>query len=117
MAPILEEMKENLIRARLSRSPEGVVEIPSYVDDINRVICDWEGAKDMTRVGEKVAGIIEEVAEKWGLPLERKKREILVLRKSWRKRRREEKHAKWLGVICDEFLSFDRYWKSRVEKA
>ena len=71
----------------------------------------------MTRVGEKTAGIIEEVAERWGLSLERKKREILVLKKGRRKRRREEEHAKWLGVICDESLSFDRYWKSRVEKA
>ena len=94
MAPILEEMERDLVRARLSKSPEGVVEIPSYMDDINRVICDWEGSKDMARIGEKMAGIIEEVAERWGLPLERKKREILVLRKSRRKRRREEEHAK-----------------------
>ena len=71
----------------------------------------------MARVGERTAGIIEEVAERWRLPLERKKREILVLRKSRRKRRREEEHAKWLGVICDESVSFDRHWKSRVEKA
>ena len=94
MSPILEEMEERLIRARLSGSLEGMVEIPSYVDDINRVICNWEGAKDMQRVGEKAAGIIEEVAEKWALPLERKKREILVLRNSRRKRRREEEHTK-----------------------
>ena len=117
MAPILEEMEEKLRQARLSESPEGVVEIPSYVDDINGVICDWEGSKDMARVGEKTAGIIEKEAEKWELPLERKKREILVLRKSRRKRRREEEHARWLGVICDESLSFDRHWKSRVKKA
>ena len=71
MAPILEEMEGNLTRARLSESPEGVVEIPSYVDDINGVICDWEGSKDMARVREKTAGIIEEVAERWGLPLEK----------------------------------------------
>ena len=117
MAPILEEMEENLMRARLSESPEGVVEIPSYVDDINRVICYWEGSKDMARVGEKTAGIIKEVAERWGLLMERKKREILVLRKSRRKRRREEEQVKWLGVICDESLSFNRHWKSRVDKA
>ena len=117
MAPILEEMEKNLIQARLSESPEGVVEIPSYVDDINGVICDWEGSKDMARVRERTAWIIEEVAERWRLPLERKKREILVLRKRRRKRKREEEHAKWLGVICDESLSFGRHWKSRVEKA
>ena len=40
MALILEKMEENLIRFRFSENPEGVVEIPSYVDDINRVICD-----------------------------------------------------------------------------
>ena len=64
MALILEQMEENLTGARLSESPEGVVEIPSYVDDINGVICDWEGSKDMTRIGEKAAGSIEEVAER-----------------------------------------------------
>ena len=70
------------------------MEIPSYMDDINRVIYDWEGSKDMATVGQKMAEVIEEVAEKWGLPLERKKKEILVLRKRQRKRRREEEHTK-----------------------
>ena len=40
MAPILEEMGEKLIKARLSENPEGVVEISSYMDDINGVICN-----------------------------------------------------------------------------
>ena len=39
-------MEEKLARARLSESPEGVVEIPSYVDDINGVICDWDDGED-----------------------------------------------------------------------
>ena len=71
-----------------------MVEIPSYVDDINGVICDWKGSKDIGRVGEKAAGIIEEMVVKWRLPLEGKKREILVLRKSQRKRRQEKEHAR-----------------------
>ena len=93
------------------------MEIPSYVDDINAVICDWEGVKDMNRVGDKAADVIEGVAKKWGLPLEQNKKEILVLRHSRRRKRREEEYARWLGVICDEILSFDRHWKTRVDKA
>ena len=52
-----------------------------------------------------------------GLQLEKKKREILVLKQTRRRRRREEEHSEWLGIICDESLTFDRHWKSRVEKA
>ena len=48
---------------------------------------------------------MEEFAE-----LEKKKREILVLRHSGRKRRREEEHAKWLRIICDEPLTFGHHW-------
>ena len=92
------------------------MEIPSYVDDINGVICDWEGSLDMKRVGERSADIMEKVAADWNLPLKATKREILVLRHTQRRRRREE-HARWLGVICDESLSFDRHWKARVDKA
>lgn len=44
---------------------QGEFEISSYVDDLNAVICEWKGARDMQRMGEKTAGIIEEVAE-WG---------------------------------------------------
>ena len=51
------------MRARLSENPEGVVEIPTYMDDINGVIYDQEGSKDMARVGEKTTGIIEEHRE------------------------------------------------------
>ena len=59
---------------------------------------------------------MEEVAAGWGLLLD-EKREILVLRQTRRKASREEEHAKWLGFICDESLSFEGHWKARVEKA
>ena len=72
--PILEQMERNLLGAR-----QGEVEIPSYVDDINGVICDWEGSLDMKRVGQRSADIMENVAANWNLPLESTKREILVL--------------------------------------
>ena len=87
------------------------------MDDINAVVCDWEGSKDMKRMGDKVAGIIEAVAQDWDLPLENKKREVLLLRHNRRKRCREGEYAKWLGVVCDEGLTFDRHWKAKVEKA
>ena len=37
------------------------------MDNVNGVICDWEGTRDVKRVGEKAAEIIVEVAEEWGL--------------------------------------------------
>ena len=68
MAPILEEMEEDLTRARLSESLEGVVEIPSYVDDINGVICDWEESKNMVRVGGENSRDYREGGREMGAP-------------------------------------------------
>ena len=40
-----------------------------------------------------------------------------MLRRTRRWRKREEEHARWLGVICDKSLSFDKHCRARVEKA
>ena len=59
-------MERHLAEARGSGG-RGEVEISSYVDDINGVICDWECTSDMKRVGERAAAIMEEVAAEWDL--------------------------------------------------
>ena len=51
-----------LINLEVAGARQMEVEIPSYVDDIIGVICDWEGTLDMKLVGEKAAAIMEEVA-------------------------------------------------------
>ena len=62
-------------------------------------IVDWEGGCDMQRVEVNVKGIVREVAE---LPVEEDKEKVLHLNKSRKKRDRDRKHTKWLGVIFDD---------------
>ena len=55
-----------------------------------------------------------------GLPLEDSKEDKFILRKGGRKKRnrnKERDRVKWLGVILDEDLQFDIYWKGRVAMA
>ena len=37
--------------------------------------------------------------------------------KAAKKGYRQKKWVKWLGIILDDELEFDIYWKSRIEKA
>ena len=111
MAPILKEMEKKLKAALLIFD----IEIPSYVDDITVVITYTE-QKDMSRINNRVAKVIEEVAERHGLSLTKIKKKTIVFRN--RKRNRKEvDRVKWLGIIYDATLIFDHHWKSRVAKA
>ena len=56
------------------------------------------------------------MAEECRLPLETNKEEILHLGKS-RKKKNAGRYVKWLGVIFDDSLDFEMYWKARISKA
>ena len=66
--------------------------------------------------------VVDQVATKWNLPMEKEKYEVIVFnpvgRGSGRKQKRTEvEKVKWLGIIIDENLEFDHHWKSRDQKA
>ena len=117
MAPILEEM-ELTIAEELQLN----IEIPSYVDDILICVLDKEGKMEMKKELKEVDVVVNGVAAKWNLPLEKEKHEEIVFnpggRGSGRKKKRAEtEKVKWLGIIIHENLKFDHQWKSRIEKA
>ena len=104
------------------------IELPSYVDDIHLGIYDWTGKAAGTRddglyhneeeLLTRDCTIITEVAAEFELPLEDSKEESLILRpRGQRKREKERKWVKWLGIILDEDLEFDVHWKKRIDKA
>ena len=75
----------------------------NYVDDINGVIYNREGAKDMIRVEVKAAEIIKEVAEKWALPLEKRS-------KCWEtpgegKGERRSNQSGWMSYVTNHYPS------------
>ena len=91
------------------------VECPSFVDDIMASLMDWDGTRDINLTVKKAMKIVEEVANKWNLPLETSKTESLILK---RKRKRGRIcYIKWLGIILDDTLHFDVHWKARIKKA
>ena len=106
IAPILEEMEEKLAGTRLSESPEGVVEIPSYVDDIEGVICDWEGNKRHDKGGGEGSGRNRRGGRKIGPSPGAEKKGDFSAEALSEEERKEEEHARWLGVICDESLPY-----------
>ena len=112
MALILRRMEERV------KAGTGLdVELPSFVDDMCFDTVDWEGVSNMQRVEADIKRIVRKVAEENHLPLEAEKEEVLHLRKTRKKRNVDRKHVKWLGVIFDDSLDFDVYWKSRIAKA
>src|SRR4029077_3195003 len=121
MAPILEEMERRV------REVTGVdIKLPSYVDDIHLGIYDWSGRGREEEGLEgheedllaRASTVVKEVAEEFGLPLEDSKEEKLILkRRNQRRGGKKKKWVKWLGIILDEDLEFDVYWKQRIEKA
>ena len=89
------------------------VELPSYVDDIHAGLCIWDEIEaktvDMDLLLTVVYVIINRVANKYNLPLEKSKHERLVLRKKRRRKNSEVKMIKWLGIIMDESLIFKEH--------
>ena len=82
------------------------IEIPSYVDDILICVLDKEGKMEMKKELKQVDMVVNRVAEKWNLPLEKEKHEEIVFNSrgkgSGRKKKRAEtERVKWLGIIID----------------
>ena len=61
--------------------------------------------------------VMKEVVSECGLPLAEDKKESIVLQERQRRGKSDlEEKVKLLGVIIDEFLTFESHWKVRVEK-
>ena len=94
MAPILEEM-ETTIAQELNID----IEIPSYVDDILVCVLDKEGQMEMKGTLKSIDTVVNRVATKWKLPLEKEKHEQMVFNpvgrgSGKRKKRTEVKKVK-----------------------
>jgi len=117
MAPIITKMEEAL----KNQWPTFDLELPSYVDDLHFGVSIWE--RVMAR-GIKMYGVLDEadkivnmIAAENHLRLEDSKHEQLVLQKKRRRKNKEVKWVKWLGIIMDESLTFKEHWKARIKKA
>ena len=115
MAPILDEIESRLTQESAWRGKTLDVKCPSFVDDIMASLMDWEGTRDMSRLIEKIKGIVEEIPSKWNLSLETSKTESLILKR--RRKRGGICYVKWLGIILDDTLQFDIHWQARIKKA
>ena len=98
------------------------IEVPFYVDDIMACVLDREGVENVKEVLKEVDKGVGLVAAKWDLPLEKEKHEEIVFNQGGlgsgkKKKRSEVEKVKWLGIIVDDTLDFDHYWKSRHAKA
>ena len=97
------------------------IEMPSYVNDLQGGIYIWE--PDMAKrcnmgvMLEEANVEVNRIAEENHLPLGDSKHEQLVLRMKKRKKSAVVKWVKWIGIIMDESLSFDKHWQSRIDKA
>ena len=97
------------------------IEIPSYVDDLHEGIYIWEPdvAKrcNMGAMLEEADAEVNKIAKENHLPLEDSKHEWLVLRMKRRRKHADVKWVKWIRIIMDERLSFDKHWQLRIDKA
>jgi len=66
---------------------------------------------------EEADGIVNSIAAENHLPLENSKHEKLVLQNKRRKKNKDVKWVKLLGIIMDESLTFKEHWKARIQKA
>jgi len=117
MPLIITKMEEAL----KNRWPAFDLELPSYVDDLHLGVSRWErimarGIK-MDEVLDEANKIVNRIAAENHLPLEDSKHERLVLQKKSRKKNKDVKWMKWLGIIMDESLTFKEHWKARIRKA
>ena len=92
------------------------------MDDILVCILDKDKKGDIKAKLDQANKIVNQIAAKWTLPLEKDKHETIVFNPGGagsgkRKKRVEVERVKWLGIILDETLEFDHHWKSRIDKA
>ena len=90
----------------------------SYVDDIHIGVYGKSHGEEEEYGGwiERVDEVMGEVSQEWGMPTASDKHERLVVRGGEgrkRKRNKEVKWVKWLGIILDEDLTFDTHWQRR----
>jgi len=117
MAPIITKMEEAL----KNRWPTVDLELPSYVDNLHLGVSIWDrimarGIK-MNEVLDEADKIVNRIAAENHLPLEDSKHERLILKKKRRRKNKDVKWVKWLGIIMDESLTFKEHWKARIKKA
>ena len=62
----------------------------------------------MRRINDRAVGVMETVAERHNLLLEKSKKKTIVFEKE-RRNRKEVERVKWLGIIYDSTLTFDYY--------
>jgi len=117
MAPIITKMEEAL----KAKWPSFDLELPSYVDDLYLGVSIWDkikaGGIDMEGILDEADKIVNRIAAENHLPLEDSKHEKLVLRNKRRKKNKDVKWIKWLGIIMDKSLTFKEHWKARIKKA
>lgn len=101
MAPILEAM-EQAIKDYMDIE----VELPSCVDVIHAGMCIWDEVEAKTvdmdwllAVGD---AIINRVVAEYNLSLEPSKHEHVVLRRKRRRKNKNVKIIKWMGIIMNE---------------
>jgi len=71
----------------------------------------------MNRILKEADVIVNKIAAENHLPLKESKHECLVLKKNRKKKNKDVKNVKWLGIIMDESLTFKELWKARIKKA
>ena len=117
MAPIMEDLERKVL---ISMGRE--VEVFSYVDDIHIGVYGKSRGEEEEHGGwmGRMDEVMREVSKEWGMPMAPDKYEKLVMQEAEgrkRKRMKEVKWVKWLGIILDEDLSFDTHWQKWIEKA
>jgi len=111
IAPIITKIETALEGKFAGKRAE--IEMPSYVNDLQGGIYIWE--PDMTKrcnmgaMLEEANMEVNQIARENHLPLEDSKYEQLVLRTKKRKKSADMKWVKWIGIIIDESLSFDKH--------
>jgi len=117
MAPIISKMEEALN----NRWPMLDFELPLYVADLHLGVSIWDQTQarsiQIELLLEEADGIVNRIAAENYLPLEDSKHERLVLRNMRRKKNKDVKWVKWLGIIMDtKSLTFKGHCKSRIKK-
>jgi len=70
----------------------------------------------MDEVLDEADKIVNRIAAENYLPPEDSKHEWLILQKKRRRKNKDVKWVKWVGIIMDESLTFKEHWKARIKK-